>query len=220
MSRPGHGLKTAMLKDFAISIIRTLRQHGFQAYLVGGCVRDLLLGREPADYDVATDATPDQVMRIFPVTYAVGAQFGVVLVPPDEELQIPRLRPSFTGRSSASADDKGSRDDKELGVQENATGAAASQGNAVEVATFRSDIGYSDGRHPDEVRFSKDPWKLGSSGLSASRSGALPRTSCACCGQFASRRDSVTRLSRAHSRRFRSWHHKFIRSPGSASATN
>ena len=59
----------------------TLRQHGFQAYLVGGCVRDLLLEREPEDYDVATDATPEQVMRIFPETYAVGAQFGVVLVP-------------------------------------------------------------------------------------------------------------------------------------------
>jgi poly(A) polymerase len=50
------------LKDFAISIIHTLRQHGFQAYLAGGCVRDLLLEREPADYDVATSATPQQVM--------------------------------------------------------------------------------------------------------------------------------------------------------------
>ena len=70
-----------MLKDFASSIVQTLRQRGFQAYLVGGCVRDLLLGREPKDYDVATDATPQQVMEIFPETYAVGAQFGVVLVP-------------------------------------------------------------------------------------------------------------------------------------------
>ena len=103
-----------MLKKFAISIVHTLRQNRFQAYLVGGCVRDLLLGREPKDYDVATNATPQQVMRIFPETYAVGAQFGVVLVP----------------------DSSGSR--------------------TVEVATFRSDIGYSDGRHPDEVRFSQD----------------------------------------------------------------
>ena len=70
-----------MSKTFAITIVTTLRESGYQAYLVGGCVRDLLLGREPADYDVATDATPDQVMRIFPETYAVGAQFGVVLVP-------------------------------------------------------------------------------------------------------------------------------------------
>ena len=69
------------MKDFAISIVRTLREKGHQAYLVGGCVRDLLLGREPADYDVASDASPEQVMRIFPDTYAVGAQFGVVLVP-------------------------------------------------------------------------------------------------------------------------------------------
>jgi poly(A) polymerase len=115
------------VKDFAKSIIETLRQRGFQAYLVGGCVRDLLLGREPKDYDVATDATPQQVMNIFPETYAVGAQFGVVLVPaPDNE--------------------------HAEGSEETTTKA-----NAVEVATFRSDIGYSDGRHPDEVRFSKTP---------------------------------------------------------------
>src|ERR1700756_5391308 len=75
-----------MLKEQAISIVRTLREKGYQAYFVGGCVRDLLLGREPADYDVATDARPDEVMSIFPETYAVGAQFGVVLVPiPESE---------------------------------------------------------------------------------------------------------------------------------------
>ena len=55
-----------MLRDYAISILRTLREAGHQAYLVGGCVRDLLLGCEPADYDVSTDATPDQVMQLFP----------------------------------------------------------------------------------------------------------------------------------------------------------
>lgn len=115
-----------MLKDFATSIIRTLRQRGFQAYLVGGCVRDLLLGREPKDYDVATSATPRQVMEIFPETYAVGAQFGVVLVPAPDE--------AVAGSSEVS-----------------------SKAHAVEVATFRSDVGYSDGRHPDEVRFSSDP---------------------------------------------------------------
>ena len=90
-------------------------------------MRDLLLGREPADYDVATDATPQQVMRIFPQTFAVGAQFGVVLVP------LPKTD------ASASA----------VGPNEKVP--------IVEVATFRSDMGYSDGRHPDEVRFSKDP---------------------------------------------------------------
>ena len=63
-------------KKFAIYIVETLRTRGHQAYFVGGCVRDLLLAREPADYDVATDATPDEVMRIFPETYAVGVQFG------------------------------------------------------------------------------------------------------------------------------------------------
>jgi poly(A) polymerase len=119
-----------MLKDFAISIIRTLRDHGHQAYLVGGCVRDLLLGREPADYDVATSATPEQVMRIFPQTYAVGAQFGVVLVPVAENPSVP----SVVDRADVNHRER-----------------------TVEVATFRSDMGYSDGRHPDEVRFSKDP---------------------------------------------------------------
>jgi poly(A) polymerase len=75
-------------KQFAVEVVRTLRNRGFQAYLCGGCVRDLLLGREPTDYDVTTDATPDQVMRVFPQTYAVGAQFGVVLVPlPKDRMQ-------------------------------------------------------------------------------------------------------------------------------------
>jgi poly(A) polymerase len=117
-----------MLNHFATSIVQTLGQRGFQAYLVGGCVRDLLLQREPKDYDVATNATPEQVMSIFPEAYAVGAEFGVVLVPAPED-QLPG---------------------------DNASGAA-SKSHAVEVATFRSDIGYSDGRHPDEVRFSQDP---------------------------------------------------------------
>ena len=117
-----------MLMNFATSIVQTLRQRGFQAYLVGGCVRDLLLGREPKDYDVATDATPAQVMNIFPETYAVGAQFGVVLVPAPERGAIKGIPVDFSSKA-----------------------------HAVEVATFRSDIGYSDGRHPDEVRFSSDP---------------------------------------------------------------
>ncbi len=102
------------MKEHAISIIRTLREAGYPGYLVGGCVRDAILGREPADYDVTTRATPEEVMTLFPETYAVGAQFGVVLVPtPDKTL-------------------------------------------TVEVATFRSDVGYSDGRHPDSVRYSQD----------------------------------------------------------------
>src|ERR1700730_18814211 len=64
----------------ALHIVETLRAGGFEAYLAGGCVRDLLLGREPVDYDVATSATPDVVLDMFPRTFAVGAHFGVVLV--------------------------------------------------------------------------------------------------------------------------------------------
>jgi poly(A) polymerase len=97
----------------ANSICDTLRRSGYQALLVGGCVRDLLLGRAPADYDVTTDATPGQVAALFPESVAVGAQFGVILIPRD--------------------------------------------GLKVEVATFRSDVGYSDGRHPDRVVFSNTP---------------------------------------------------------------
>jgi poly(A) polymerase len=78
---------------------------------------------EPTDYDVTTDATPAEVMRIFPETYAVGAQFGVVLIP------IPR-----------SGEDR-----------------AAEHKHPIEVATFRSDGAYSDGRHPDQVQYSKSP---------------------------------------------------------------
>jgi putative nucleotidyltransferase with HDIG domain len=106
-------------RQHATEIVRTLRLHGHQAFFAGGCVRDILLRRQPADFDVATDATPPQVMQIFPQTYAVGEQFGVVLVPSAEN--------------------------------------AENAGETVEVATFRSDLGYSDGRHPDEVRFTKDP---------------------------------------------------------------
>ena len=100
-------------RELANSICDVLQRKGHQALLVGGCVRDLLLGREPVDYDVTTDATPERVMELFPEAIAVGAQFGVVLVPRD--------------------------------------------GMKVEVATFRSDVGYSDGRHPDRVVYSKSP---------------------------------------------------------------
>lgn len=98
-------------RELANSICDVLEQNGHQALLVGGCVRDVLLGREPADFDVTTDATPNNVMKLFPNAVAVGAQFGVVLLPLD--------------------------------------------GHKVEIATFRSDIGYSDGRHPDRVVFSR-----------------------------------------------------------------
>jgi poly(A) polymerase len=100
-------------RELANSICNTLIREGHQAFLVGGCVRDLLLGREPADYDVSTDATPERVTALFPDAVAVGAQFGVIIVPLD--------------------------------------------GHKVEVATFRSDIGSADGRHPERVVFSSNP---------------------------------------------------------------
>src|SRR5215472_4092607 len=125
-------------KQFATTIVRTLRDRGHQAFFAGGCVRDLLLGRPPADYDVATDATPRQVMCIFPETYAVGAQFGVVLVPipRGDGTEAPVLERVHTPTDVA---------------------LVPAKDHAIEVATFRSDVGYSDGRHPDRVLFSRDP---------------------------------------------------------------
>ena len=107
-------------RAFAQRICRDLRRAGHQAYFVGGCVRDILLEREPADYDVATDATPEQVQQLFPQSLAVGAKFGVIVV-----------------------------------TEDSGDGASLQ----VEVATFRSDVGYSDGRHPDSVVYSDSPEK-------------------------------------------------------------
>jgi poly(A) polymerase len=101
----------------ALAIARSLREAGYQSFFAGGCVRDLLLGLEPKDYDIATSATPDQIVALFSRTFTVGAHFGVVLV--CEEV-----------------------DGTEI---------------ATEVATFRSDGAYSDGRRPDEVRYTTDP---------------------------------------------------------------
>ena len=97
----------------ARDVIAKLRGAGHQAYLVGGCVRDMLLGAKPKDFDIATDARPDRIMDLFPRSGRVGAHFGVVLV-----------RDVF---------------------------------DQVEVATFRSDHDYLDGRHPEQVRFEGDP---------------------------------------------------------------
>src|SRR5579863_261245 len=109
----------------ALHILATLRERGYEAYLAGGCVRDLLLGREPADYDVATSATPNIVLDMFPRTFSVGAQLGVVLVA------------TCRGADAAHA----------------AEGSSLAGEVVTEVATFRSDGVYSDGRHPDEVRY-------------------------------------------------------------------
>ena len=99
------------MKEFALQVVNRLREAGFIALWAGGCVRDMLLGSTPHDYDVATDATPPQVRKLFRKTIAVGAQFGVIEVLGDE----PNLH--------------------------------------VQVATFRSDGEYSDGRHPDSVKY-------------------------------------------------------------------
>jgi len=117
-------------RELANHVCRTLRGAGHQAYLVGGCVRDILLKREPADYDVATDATPGRVQQIFPRSVAVGAKFGVIIVSNDS------VEPDSAKNSA-----------------EESTQARVQ----VEVATFRSDIGYSDGRHPDSVAFTRTP---------------------------------------------------------------
>ena len=98
-------------RQAATDIVHRLRDAGFSAFLVGGCVRDIVMGLVPKDYDVATSAQPAQLVEIFPNSLTVGAQFGVVIVPREE-------------------------------------------GN-VEVATFRSDGLYVDGRHPVQVEYAK-----------------------------------------------------------------
>lgn len=97
----------------ARKIVKDLRRHAHAAFWVGGCVRDILLGDRPKDFDVATSATPDQVLSLFPNADRVGAHFGVVLV--------------------------------------------HHEGAQVEVATFRSDADYSDGRRPTAVHLVSDP---------------------------------------------------------------
>lgn len=100
-------------RQLATRIVQDLRAAGHSAYWVGGCVRDLLLGREVKDYDVATSAHPDEILRLFPKAEFIGAAFGVVLV--------------------------------------------KDSGFAVEVATYRSERAYRDGRRPDEVQYESDP---------------------------------------------------------------
>ncbi|HVN94775.1 MAG TPA: CCA tRNA nucleotidyltransferase [Terracidiphilus sp.] len=118
--------------EAALKIVDTLRARGYEAYFAGGCVRDLLLGREPADYDVATNATPDVVLEMFPRTFAVGAHFGVVLV-------------ATCGEADGACASEAPRESAEEEAVRFVT----------EVATFRSDLAYSDGRHPDAVRYTE-----------------------------------------------------------------
>jgi poly(A) polymerase len=106
----------------ALAIVQTLRNTGHEAYFAGGCVRDLLLGSNPKDFDVATSATPAEVVSLFPCTQAVGAHFGVILV-----------------------------------LGETPEQAEAAERVAIEIATFRHDGVYSDGRRPESVHYSTDP---------------------------------------------------------------
>jgi poly(A) polymerase len=99
-------------RRFALEVVRRLHDNGHQALLAGGCVRDMLMGREPTDYDVATSALPDQVRALFRRSLAVGASFGVIVV------------------------------------------QGSPESGDIEVATFRSDGEYQDGRRPATVRFS------------------------------------------------------------------
>jgi len=96
-------------REAALTLARRLKQAGHEAYFAGGCVRDVLLGREPKDYDIATSATPGEVLRLFPGANEVGAHFGVVI--------------------------------------------AKHAGHHVEIATFRTDGSYKDGRRPESVTF-------------------------------------------------------------------
>jgi poly(A) polymerase len=106
--------KPEIQRQFAVEVVRRLRGAGYIAYWAGGCVRDQLLGDTPHDYDVATNATPTDIRRLFGQqrTLAIGAAFGIITV---------------------------------LGPR---------GGGQIEVATFRRDAGYSDGRHPDSVVYS------------------------------------------------------------------
>jgi tRNA nucleotidyltransferase/poly(A) polymerase len=97
-------------RQAAIKVIKRLQRSGFQALLAGGCVRDMLLARRAKDHDVATDAKPKDVTRLFKRTLRIGAKFGVVIVLIEDQ--------------------------------------------QVEVATFRTETGYTDGRHPILVEFS------------------------------------------------------------------
>jgi poly(A) polymerase len=138
--------------EAALQIIAALRAAGYESYLAGGCVRDLLLGREPHDYDVATSATPDVVLDLFPRTFAVGAHFGVVLV-------ATRGGAATCGGADgacAPKEDLQPGDEYQSGNFVRARSEQLAPPQVVtEVATFRSDGAYSDGRHPDAVRYTR-----------------------------------------------------------------
>lgn len=119
----------------AARIVNRLKSDGYEAYFVGGCVRDMVLNREPADFDVVTNAHPSEITGLFDKTFSIGAQFGVILV----ATQIPTrvATQAVTQLTTRPGEADGSRE------------------ILTEVATYRSDCGYSDGRRPDAVRFAQ-----------------------------------------------------------------
>jgi tRNA nucleotidyltransferase/poly(A) polymerase len=169
--------KRAKLSAAAMDVVVKLQAEGYEAFFVGGCVRDFLRGVEPGDYDIVTSALPEEVQKLFPHTVPVGAKFGVVLV----------------------IDDGGRR---------------------YEVATYRTEAGYDDGRRPSQVQFATaredvlrrdftvnglllDPltgyvFDLvgGHMDISRIRSNASLRTACACCGPSVSLQPSILKSIR------------------------
>ena len=191
----------------ATRLVERLRAAGHEAFFAGGCVRDMLLGKEAHDIDIATSAKPEEVQHLFHRTVAVGAAFGVIVVLEDDfEFQ---------------------------------------------VATFRSDGAYKDGRHPESVSFTTaegdakrrdftvnglfyDPIEKqiidhvgGESDLKAGILRSIgnpeerfPKTNCASSAASASAHPSVSRSKRKHGKLFAAWRHKSPSSAPNASATN
>jgi len=118
-------------------IAKILIKHHYQAYLVGGCVRDILIGREPKDWDVATSARPEEIQNLFPDSIYEN-QFGTVLV-----------------KATRGTTQTGTQNDAENFPRKSASSPRESALNVVEVTTLRLEGKYTDKRHPDEIKFAK-----------------------------------------------------------------
>ena len=125
------------IPEEVINISEKLQKANFQAYLVGGCVRDILMNREPKDWDVATNAKPEEIQKIFADTVYEN-KFGTVLV---------KLKPQTLT--------DGKQKDAEEIQRNSASSQRSSALNVVEITTFRLEGKYTDKRHPDEIKFAK-----------------------------------------------------------------
>jgi len=112
------------IPDYVLKIIEDFKASGYEAYIVGGCVRDFLMGKEPQDWDITTNAIPEEILKVFPAGKYEN-NFGTVLLPirdlTDKDLEAKKFVKDI-----------------------------------IEITTYRSEQGYSDRRHPDEVRFEKE----------------------------------------------------------------